>query len=153
MNLIPIRQLPLTFLDDSDVVPAKALSSNDGVTLEEFSQQFTDPRQRLEKLLNLDAQNMPEMEQLSLPVEPTKQPNIDWDDVPDYLHALIKYSIKYGWVTARKVKQSVRFYSGSSTDEIRSFFLAAMNAGVGITRGEGDRLQYAAILGETREGC
>ncbi len=120
-------------------------------TLEQFSQEFQviDPRESLERLFKMSPSDTSERKQESQ----SKQPDIDWDDIPDHLHDLIKYSLKYGWVTARKVKQNVRLYSGSSTDEIRGFFLAAMNAGVGMTRGEGDRLQYAAILGETRDGC
>ena len=124
-------------------------ASDESPTLAEFRQEFQviDPRESLERLFKMSPSDMSEREQESQP----KQPDIDWDDIPDHLHDLIKFSLKNGWVTARKVKQNVRLYSGSSTDEIRGFFLAAMNAGVGMTRGEGDRLQYAAILGETRE--
>lgn len=150
-NLISIRQLPLTFLDDAGLeLPAgEALASLPAPTLEQFSQEFQAPtaRELLERSFNLTAENAPEIEQETTP----KQPDINWDEIPDHLHDLIKFSLKHGWVTARKIKQNVRLYSNSSTEEIRSFFLAAMNAGVGMTRGEGDRLQYAAILGETRE--
>lgn len=153
-NLIPIRQLPLTFLDDAGMElpgsdrPAIAPGAT-APTLEQFSQEFAapTPRELLEQSFNLPTAN----EHESIADSAPKQPDIDWDDIPDHLHDLIKYSLKYGWVTARKVKQNVRLYSSSSTEEIRSFFLAAMNAGVGMVRGEGDRLQYAAILGETRE--
>lgn len=130
---------------------AASLPAPTDVTLAEVQEDFklADPRQLLENCLNLSVDDVPQLEQETTP----KTPEIDWDELPDHLHDLIKYSLKYGWVTARKVKAGVRLYSGSSTEEIRSFFLAATNAGVGMTRGEGDRLQYAAILGETREYC
>ncbi len=124
-------------------------SHPDAPTLDQFSQEFAvpTPRDYLEKCLNLPTAESVEAE----PESPPTPPEIEWDEIPDYLHELIKFSIRFGWVTARKIKSDVSVYRNSSTDEIRSFFLAAQNLGVGMVRGSGDRLQYAAILGETRE--
>lgn len=126
-NLIPIRQLPLTF--GVDAKPP---------TLEQFADELpiSTNTEHLEKCLKL-----PEVEDKidQLLAE------IDLSDIPKELYPIVQFSQGRDWVKAIDVKRNISSFKSISTSQIREYFLMLETWGCGETKGEGDFLQYRAI--------
>lgn len=67
---------------------------------------------------------------------------------PPHLAAIVQLSQQKGWIKARDVLQNVRACKGYSSEQIREFFKALQIMGVGITRGEGDQVQFSVSTGD-----
>ncbi len=131
-NLIPIKQLPLTFLSQSQMTP----------TLEQFSQEFNspDPRMQLEIAYQMPSATAPEVQ-----TKP-KQLSFDIDDLLPELKPVVRVSMKLGgWIKAIDCKRNANALKTVSTEEIREYFKILTGMGCGATRGDGESLQYSAF--------
>lgn len=131
-NLIPIKQLPPTFLSQSQMTP----------TLEQFSQEFNspDPRMQLEIAYNLPSAT--ETESLTQ----TKQLSFELDDLPIELKPVVRVSMKLGgWIKAIDCKRNVNALKSIPTEDIREYFKILAGMRCGTTRGDGESLQYSAF--------
>lgn len=126
MNLLPIRQLPLVFLDDLQLEgeEVKALPRPTG---EQFRSEF----------------NSPVAEKVAQPV---KQVNFELDDVLPELQPIVRLSMKQnGWIRAIDCKRNINALKTVSTEVIREYFIILANQGCGETSGEGEQAQYTAF--------
>ncbi|PZV06621.1 MAG: hypothetical protein DCF22_23405 [Leptolyngbya sp.] len=131
----PAISAPVTFEEEKPVTYAEPPQV--------YPTEVPTPKQKLERIFKLDVAQPTQTNEVGA-IE------IDYSAAHEFLHPLIQYSIKYGWVTARIIKQNVRAYGRNTTEEIREFFVKASET-VGSLRGDNDKLQYAAKPNETRE--
>jgi FtsK/SpoIIIE family len=124
-------RLQALLADDSDF--AKLLMSNN----------FQNPAQNAANIDNINQQSAP-----SAPALTTSAPSTDNQQSASLsapLTAIVEYAKKKDeFISARQVQSGIAIFKQSKADEIREYFKYLATLGYGVTRGDGDNLEFSA---------
>jgi hypothetical protein len=91
-----------------------------------------------EPLIAQPVEAKPAAEQIAVPKTDKEE-----SDAAQLLMAMVRLSTNYGWLSASAVKQKSKVFRGRTPEEIRDLFLQLADGGIGQTRGDGDKLEWA----------